>query len=111
VSLLLTGRREDRRWKREVLEEAMVSLFDASFGCVDGAAFDAAKDGKELREYKDRALDAHGAQLEALTRLRFLATPQVLKIGIRLHDIEDQLYSIVVKEPLESVEWPKLEAE
>ena len=29
----------------------MVSLLDASFGCVDGAAFDAAKDGKKVREY------------------------------------------------------------
>jgi hypothetical protein len=36
---------------------------------------------------------------------------QFSKFAFDLHDIADQLYSIVFKEPLESVEWPKLEAE
>ena len=31
-------------------------------------------------------------------------------MAFELRDIEDQLYSIVFKESLESVEWPKLEA-
>ena len=50
--LLLAGRREDRRRKREVLEETMVSLFDASFGYVDRAALNAAKVGKSSASTK-----------------------------------------------------------
>ena len=57
ASLLMSDRREDRRWKREVLEETMVSLFDASFRCVDRAAFEAAEAGKDLSEYKEHALE------------------------------------------------------
>ena len=56
--LLLAGRREDRRWKREVLEETMVSLFDASFGYVDRAALNAAKVGKSSASTKS-ALRTH----------------------------------------------------
>jgi hypothetical protein len=57
ASLLMSGRREDRRWKREMLEETMVSLFDASFRYVDRAAFEAAEAGKDLSEYKEHALE------------------------------------------------------
>ena len=91
------------------LEETMVSLFDASFGYVDRAAFEAAETGKDLSEYKELALDAHGAQLQALTRLRFLANPEVLELAFELHDIEDRLYSIVFTEPFEPGEWQKLQ--
>ena len=44
ISLFLTGRREDKRWKREVLVETMVSFFEASYAYVDRAAFRAARD-------------------------------------------------------------------
>ena len=87
----------------------MVSLFDASFGYVDRAAFEAAEAGKDLSEYEELALDAHGAQLQALTRLRFLANPEVLELAFELHDIEDRLYSIAFTEPFEPGEWQKLQ--
>ena len=91
----------------------MVSLLDASFGCVDGAAFDAAKDGKEVSRVLRPCSETHMARSYGLSPgCAFLAIPEVLtKLAFDLHDIEDQLYSIVFKEPLESVEWPKLEAE
>jgi hypothetical protein len=109
ASLLLSGRREDRRWKREVLEQTMVSLFEASLGYVDQAALRAAQDNEDLSEYKERALDAHSMQLRALTRLRFLANADVLKCAFKLHGIEDQLYSIVFTKPLDSADWEELE--
>jgi hypothetical protein len=104
----LSGLREDRKWKREVLEETMVSFFDASFGYVDRAALKAAEGGKDLSDYKERALDAHGAQPQALTRLQFLANPEVLELAFKLHHIEDQLYSIVFTERLSQGEWQGL---
>jgi hypothetical protein len=117
TALVMSGRREDLRWKREVLEKTMVSLIDASFGYVDLVDLQAAKEGKDLREYKDRALDTHRVQLDALTKLRLLAKPKVLKLAFELHDLEDKLYSIVYAEALElpqwtkeSPEWKKLEA-
>jgi hypothetical protein len=108
ASLLLAGRREDKRWKREVLRETMVSLFDASFGYIDEAAFNAQRDGRDVRWYKERALDAHAAQLEALTRLRFLANSKVLDCAFNLHDVEDQLFDLVFKDRDDQPDWVKL---
>jgi hypothetical protein len=109
LAFVLSGRREDLRWKRQVLEETMVALIDASYGYVDLADLQAAKDDKDLREYKERALDAHRVQLDALTRLRLLATPKVLKLAFDLHGIEDQLYNIVFTKSRDSAEWDELQ--
>jgi hypothetical protein len=108
TSLLLAGRREDKRWKREVLRDTMVSLFDASFRYIDQAALNAQRDGRDVRWYKERALDAHAAQLGALTRLRFLANPKVLDCAFKLHDVEDQLYDLVFKDRDDQPDWVKL---
>jgi hypothetical protein len=48
------------------------------------------------------------AQPQALTRLQFLANPEVLELAFKLRHIEDQLYSIVFTEPLKSGEWQGL---
>jgi hypothetical protein len=98
VSLLLSGRREDKRWKREVLEEAMVSLFDSSFNSPLTAAIAAREAGQDTEWHKARALDAHAVQMQALTRLRFLATPKVVDYAFQLHDVEDQLYEAAFRE-------------
>jgi hypothetical protein len=37
--------------------------------------------------------------------LRLLAKPKVLELAFELHEIEEQLCSIVYKEALESAEW------
>jgi hypothetical protein len=50
-------------------------------------------------------------QLEALTKLRLLAKPKVLELAFELHDIEDQLCSIVYKEALEAAKWEAAEWE
>lgn len=111
LALFLAGRREDKRWKREVLVETMVSFFDASFAYVDRAAFRAARDGQDLDWYKDRALDAHATQLRALTRLRFLARRRVLKRAFELHDVEDDLFVHVFKEKPNEQRFEELETE
>jgi hypothetical protein len=89
----------------------MVSLINASFSYVDFVDLQAAEERKDLRGYKERALDAHRVQLEALTKLRLLAKPKVVELAFELHDIEDQLYSIVYKEALELAEWESVEWE
>jgi hypothetical protein len=109
ISLFLTGRREDKRWKREVLQETLASLFDASFGYIDKAAFNARRDDKDVSWYKDRALDANAAQFRALTRLHFLANSQVLNLGYELHDVEVRLYDLVFKTQSDSADWDALE--
>jgi hypothetical protein len=108
ISLFLSGRREDKRWKREVLQETMVSLFDASFGSLDQSDLEARKAGDDLDWHKERALDAHAAQLRALTRLRFLARPKVVARAFELHHIEDNLYSTLFNKPLDMAEWARL---
>jgi hypothetical protein len=95
TSLFLTGRREDKRWKREVLRETMESLFDSSFNSHVETALADPPSLQDLDWYKDRALDAHAVQMDALTRLRFLAKPKVLRSAFDLHTIEDKLYSAV----------------
>jgi hypothetical protein len=111
ISLFLTGRREDKRWKREVLVDTMVSFFDASFAYVDRAAFRAAEAGHNLEWYKDRALDAHATQLRELTRLRFLARRGVLKRAFKLHDVEDELFEHVFNEQPNEQTFEELETE
>jgi hypothetical protein len=108
ASLLLSGRREDRRWKREVLVETMVSFFDASFNSIDRATFEARESGEDLEWHKDRALHAHAVELQALTRLRFLARPEVVERAGELHLLEDALYDGVFKTPLDGAELAKL---
>jgi hypothetical protein len=110
ASLFLSGRREDLRWKREVLVETMVSFFDASFDSIDTTAFKARQDGEELEWHRERYLNAHAVELQALTRLRFLAKPKVLQRVFELHDIEDGIYSAVfnVGTPLDASHWADL---
>lgn len=108
AALVLAGRREDRRWKREVLVETMVSLFDNSFGILDRAAFEARQSGRGLEWHKDRALNARAAQLRALTRLRFLAKPKVVERALDLVQLEDNLYSLLFKNPLDIAQYEEL---
>jgi hypothetical protein len=110
VSLFLSGRREDRRWKREVLVDTMVSLFDASFNSLDTATLDAREAGEDLEWHRDRCLSAHAVELQALTRLRFLAKPEVVERAFELHNIEDELYEAVFKKDVhvDAAQWHEL---
>jgi hypothetical protein len=107
LSLFFAGRRENRRWKREVLTETMVSLFDASFASIDDAAYQARQAGEDLTQHKERALDARAAELRALTRLRFLARPRVVERAVQLQKAEHVIYDAVFKEavPPDDGEW------
>jgi hypothetical protein len=110
LALFLTGRREDLKWKREVLSQAMVSLFDASFAGAYEAAFEARQAGEKIEEHKELALDLHAIQLRALTRMRFLAKPAVVTRAFELHDIEDSIYGLVFVEELKAERWTDLVA-
>jgi hypothetical protein len=97
ASLLSSGRLEDRRWRREVLVETMIKLFDNSFESTYGAAFRARRDGEDLSWHKERALEATAMEMRLLTRLRLLAKPSVVERAVELHRIEDELYDAVFK--------------
>jgi hypothetical protein len=106
----LAGRREDLRWKREVLSETMVSFFDASFAFGSTPAFNARQAGESVELYREEVLDAYAVKMKALTRLRFLAKPKVLESAFELHDIEGQLYDALFREnvQLNEDQWQDL---
>jgi hypothetical protein len=110
ASFFFSGRREDLRWKREVLEETMVSLLDASYDSIDTAALAARHAGEDLSWRKDRALDAHDLEMRAITRLRFLAKPVVVKRAFELHQIERKIYDAVFRNDVEldATGWDEL---
>jgi hypothetical protein len=108
VSLLMSGRREDKRWKREVLEQTLTALFDASFAYICKAAFNARKEREDVSWYRECALDAHAAQFRALTRLNFLANEESWTRHMSCM-VEDRLYDLIFKTEPNSADWDELE--
>ena len=109
----LGRRREDLKWKREVLLETLVSFFDASFAFGSTPAFMARRAGESpesLERYRGVVLDAHLVKMTALTRLQFLAKPKVLQCAFELHKIEGELYDALFREhgQLDESEWQQL---
>ena len=75
LNLVVTGRREDRRWVRETATEAFVAYMDATFdtgaACRELLGLD--RDGDHsaaLDDLRRRIANAHEVQLQNLTRLR-----------------------------------------
>ena len=79
ITLYLSGRREHRTWRRDAVVEAMVQFIDASYSRFSERAFDARRAGDNIDKYRQRAGEAVRTQNAALTRLRLLASNEIVE--------------------------------
>jgi hypothetical protein len=90
VNLYLSGRRELDKWIREALMEIFVLFLDASFKHASTCRtilFDVPPP-HEADRLRSEILEAHDVATRALTRLRLLAPPSVVKAATTLLNAE-----------------------
>ncbi|MBT2232199.1 hypothetical protein [Nonomuraea sp. NEAU-A123] len=84
LNLFVTGRREQTKWSREVLVDTLAEFLTASYRCKDeckqaAAMKRAGLSDDDLKSHLDAASAVYDEQKDALTRLRLLAPPSVVK--------------------------------
>lgn len=112
LTLYFGGVREERRWRREVLVDTVVQYLDASFFTPGFIYWDSRRRGTLASDDRDRAIRTHADALTALTRLRVLASPDIVACAEKLHVADAHVYEMVVLEEgslPDSTEWGKLE--
>lgn len=88
LTLYVTGRREDRKWLREVLIDAYVEYLDASFGCRGAYARISRVDGYDPNVFAEMHAEteaAYNRQGVVLTKLRLMAPKRVVQAAEGLH--------------------------
>ncbi|HZO27376.1 MAG TPA: hypothetical protein VFH48_15455 [Chloroflexota bacterium] len=95
INLIVSGRREDRRYARDVATEALVTYMHASFeigvACREIVKIRGEGGPDERQEHERRIEDAHDTQMQNLTRLRLLSTRQVVEAAQRMHELGDEI--------------------
>lgn len=88
ATYVVTNKRDDNKWQRDALLEAMVRFLDGSFARYSEQAFGirrgqwqsgALSDSGDFERYIVRAKSGHRQQNAALTRLRLLAPSEVVE--------------------------------
>ena len=103
LNLYISGRREDARWRREVLLGAYESYLGASFEVTRVAKYLGGHRGKDFplspEEIERRLHLANETKLDTLTRLRLLADERVIEAaaGVHLSDIE--FHQLMLSDP------------
>jgi len=96
ITLWTTGRREERKWRREALLDTIVQFLDGSFDLPGNQACNRRRAGESLEGLNDQASAAFQRSANALTRLRVLAPSAVVATAERVHDIDDQAIAALV---------------
>lgn len=112
LTLYVGGVREERRWRRDVLVDTVVQFLDASFFTPGFIYWDSRRRGMLSDDDRDRAIRTHADALTALTRLRVLASAEVVACAERLQMADAHAYEMVVLEEgslPDPTEWGKLE--
>jgi hypothetical protein len=93
ANLYLSPRQELDKWTREILIEVLTEFLDASYAHSSACRniYRHRPALKERNELKSRILAAHSKETEALTRLRILSPPPVVKAAHTLFEAEYQL--------------------
>ena len=78
VTLYLTGKREQTNWRRDAVIESIVEFSGGSYSRFSERAFNARRAGDSFERYVRRADDGLRRQNAALTRLRLLASNEVV---------------------------------
>jgi hypothetical protein len=101
VNLYVSGRRELDKWTRETLIEVLALFLDASFKLASDCRASTREPlpQPELDRLRASIFAAHSAENRALTRLRLLATPRVVKDTQTLMESEYRLAESCLQEP------------
>lgn len=108
VSLGLSTAREERKWRRESLVDTVVAFLDAGFdapGELSMGKFRAGAYGKRDEEEHRRA---HQRMLRALTRLRVLASAEVVSAAERVHSCDLARIQMLAMRQVPAEDWKRL---
>jgi hypothetical protein len=97
VTLWTTGRREERRWRREALLDTIVEFLDGSFDLPGNQAYNQLRAGADLNSLPDSTAVNLRRCASALTRLRVLASSHVVTTAERVHNIDDRAITLLLK--------------
>src|SRR3954452_21205990 len=78
LTLYVTGKREQTKWRRDAVIESIVEFTSGSYGRFSERAFNARRARESIERYVQRADDGLRRQNAALTRLRLLASNEVV---------------------------------
>jgi hypothetical protein len=88
TTLYANGRREERKWRRDVTLEALVTFLEGSFSGAGDKVFAVKKEGGNLEPHLATAAKAERRQRDALTRLRLLAPTPVIDAAKELRQVD-----------------------
>jgi hypothetical protein len=111
ATLWLTSRWQERTWRRDALVEVISGFMDASFRSVGNRAFEARRAGSNLELIKAELDEIHVQFLNNLTKLRLLASREVINAAVDLHKLEDKAIDVVFKDSvlMSASDWNELE--
>jgi hypothetical protein len=95
VALWLGGAREKHKWLRDELVDTVVQFLDASFASPGNALLHKRRESRLTAQDHEEALGVHRSALTALTRLRVLASEDVVKCAEKLHLADNDAYKMV----------------
>jgi len=101
INLYVLGRRERHSWLRETLISEYATYLDASFSATSkareylGTSSDEPKRGRYRSELADQVLKLHGQQMHTLTRLRLLATAEVVRAAGQVHAADHEVIDLL----------------
>ena len=96
MSLLVLGRRENVRWRREALVDTVVSFIDASFTMPGHGALRRAQSGNFSAEDREEVLQADQRAGQALSRLRVIATAETVQAAELIHALDNRKARMVL---------------
>jgi hypothetical protein len=102
ANLYISGRRELNKWTRESLVEIFAVFLDASFkhASACGSILNTSPPRPERNQLQSDIFEAHSTASRALTRLRLLAPPAVVRNAIALLEVEYLLAESCFSGPL-----------
>ncbi len=91
ANLVVTVRRDEKRWRRESLVDTIVRFMDGSFSLPGNRAYRLLREGGDLGEVRRAAALGFAECETALTRLRILAPNNLIEKVEVLHELDDRI--------------------
>lgn len=108
VSLGVGMAREERMWRREALVDTVVAFLDASFEAPGELSLGKYQAGAYTDLDEARHGEAHQRMLRALTRLRVIASVDVVTAAERIHAADFARAQMLSTRKLTEDEWSRL---
>jgi hypothetical protein len=87
----ITNKRDEKRWRRDSLLDAMAGFLDGSFQRYSLRAFNLKREGGDTSKYDERSLAGRHQQNSALTRLRLLAPSEIVEAAELVRAADDEV--------------------